>query len=48
MRAMAMTWYAWYDEEDLIADEAGVRLFREWRLWRELWEQVLSGLAWSG
>ena len=43
-----MKWHAWYRGKQWSAQQIGSKLSKEQQEWREFWDQILSGLAWSG
>lgn len=43
-----MKWHAWYRGKLRSAERGGSQPNKERLAWREFWDQILSGLAWSG
>jgi len=43
-----MKWYTWSREKDNSAEQFSLLPNDELLAWWEFWDQILSGLAWSG
>ena len=43
-----MRWHSWYSGKHQSAEQDVSQLNIEFLAWSEFWDQILSGLAWSG